>query len=90
MTNRDIIQRFINGASRGVCNHLTIRSDELINYTTPILRRITAEHMLLDARKYSVTTSRVQSTIRAALSSAGFECVDSNDVSAVVYTKGGM
>jgi len=82
MTNQTIITNFINGATSGHtpmreiqdyyyttkgCT-LSIAGNELINYTTVIATR-DGDTILLNNKKYSRTTSKIQSLIkRIALS----------------------
>lgn len=63
MKNVDIIREFARGAERGKCGNLSIIGDKLINYRTVIAERV-SDGIRLNTRKYSATTSRIQSLIR--------------------------
>lgn len=66
MSILDVVIAFSNGATSGSASgkRVRIEGDKLINYNTVIAVR-TAEGVRLNARKYSSTTSRLQSKIRA-------------------------
>lgn len=66
MTNRDLIRNFRNGATRWVASHLYINGDELINYSTVIAYRKDGK-FYLNNRKYSASTSKIQSYCRQIL-----------------------
>lgn len=63
MTNFDLIKEFNNGATRGVASHLYIKGNELVNYSTVIAWRDANGGIHLNKRKYSTTTSKIQSKI---------------------------
>lgn len=67
MTNQDLIRKFKEGATRGVANHLYILDDELVNYSTTIAIRKPNGKFAINKRKYSQTTSKIQSKIRYIL-----------------------
>ena len=64
MKNVDLIRKFGNGATSGKCGNLKIDGNNLINYSTVIAQRVT-NGIKLNVRKYSRTTSKIQSTIRS-------------------------
>lgn len=63
MTKTELIQKFINGAEKGKGSNLYIRGNHLINYNTVIASR-DGEKIILNAKKYSSTTSRNQNIVR--------------------------
>lgn len=67
MTNRDIIENFKNGATRGIACHLYIKGNELINYSTTIAIRKDNGKFAINKSKYSATTSKIQAMIRRTL-----------------------
>lgn len=62
----DLILNFRDGATKGKASggRVRIEGDKLINYDTTIAIR-TKEGIKLNCKKYSMTTSRLQNTIRA-------------------------
>ena len=66
MTNQELIREFKNGAVKGVASHLYIKGDELINYSTTIAYRKDGK-FYLNAKKYSPSTSKIQSYCRSIL-----------------------
>ena len=72
MTTINLIKSFANGATSGHTSKspfygdiyvASIRNDILFSYRTPIAKR-TNEGIILNKRKYSSTTSKLQSYIR--------------------------
>ena len=63
MTNNDLIRAFNQGATRGIASHLYIKGAELINYSTVIAWRDINVGVHLNKRKYSSTTSKIQSAV---------------------------
>lgn len=63
MNNEKFIKMFANGATRGKYSNLRIDGDRLINYWTVIAERV-AGGIRLNERKYSRSTTRIQSLIR--------------------------
>ena len=63
MGKRQLLESFINSATKGSSSNLIIRDNELINYSTVIARR-EGNKIILNNRKYSPTTSRNQNIIR--------------------------
>ena len=72
MTNIEIIKSFANGATTGHTSKspyygdiyvVSIIDDILFSYRTPIAKR-TNEGIILNKRKYSSTTSKLQNYIR--------------------------
>lgn len=64
MRNKEFIKMFANGATRGQYSNLRIDGDKLINYWTVIAERVEGG-IRLNERKYSRSTSAIQSLIRA-------------------------
>ena len=63
MSNKDFIKKFAQGATRGQYSNLRIDGDKLINYWTVIAERVEGG-IRLNERKYSRSTSAIQSLIR--------------------------
>ena len=73
MTTIDLVKSFANGATSGntglsqyyggTITRASIRNDILYSYRTPIAKR-TSEGIILNKRKYSSTTSKLQNYIR--------------------------
>ena len=75
MTNRDFIREYIRGDKKvGAYCHLGYAEDKLINYST-VICIIDRENKRarVNKRKYSVTTSKIQSELRFQLRKEGFE-----------------
>lgn len=74
MTNKELIKEFIRGNRRyGATNHLGYTDNKLYNYSTVICEIDRANRKaLFNCRKYSTTTGRIQSTLRAELEMFGF------------------
>lgn len=70
MTNKEVAQAFVDGAIKGRSLHMFIEGDTLYSYGYhfPIARRAGIGKMLVNADKYSRTTSRHQSMLRQVLS----------------------
>ena len=71
MTNIDLIKKFSKGATRGGSGgrlygryNLRIEGDNLVNYSTIIAKRVENNGVILNKKKYSRTTSKIQSYIR--------------------------
>lgn len=75
MKNKDLIYNFIIGYSEGKGSNLYIEGDCLVNYSTVIAKR-SPEGLLLNARKYSVTTSKNQTYIRQIAKELGIEPIE--------------
>lgn len=75
MTNRDLIQEYISGRRRyNATNHLGYTDAKLWNYSTVICEvNRSAKKAKVNVRKYSRTTSKIQSMLRTELAQAGFE-----------------
>lgn len=75
MKNRDIIREFISGTRKfNACGHIGYTENTLWNYST-VLVILDRENKKADfnARKYSVTTSKIQSMLKYELSAAGYD-----------------
>lgn len=75
MKNKDLIYNFIIGYSEGKGSNLYIDDDCLINYSTVIAKR-SSEGLLLNTRKYSVTTSKNQTYIRQIAEELGIDVIE--------------
>lgn len=64
-TTRELARDFVMGANTGSAssNRLRIEGDVLVNYSTAIALRIEGK-IILNARKYSPTTSKHQNRVR--------------------------
>lgn len=71
--NKSIATAFANGATKGKGSHLFIDGDTIYSYGYhfPIARRNADGTVWINPDKYSVSTSRHQSLVRAALATAG-------------------
>lgn len=81
MTNEQIMNDYISG-TRTVygANHLLIDGNVLFNYSTAICEiDREAKKARLNVRKYSTTTSKIQSRLHSLLHQAGFEIEESED-----------
>lgn len=63
MSNKEFIKKFAQGATSGKYSNLRIDGDKLINYWTVIAERVEGG-IRLNERKYSRSTSVIQSIIR--------------------------
>lgn len=84
-TNDDIIRYFLTDVGSKKINNLrTYPRDnnigvELVNYRTTIARRL-GDTVYVTARKYSVTTSKIQSKIKYQASNLGLKVVEVDDI----------
>lgn len=78
MTNKELIKVFISGNKKtAVANHLGFKDDRLINYSTVLCRIDRNEKQaMFNNRKYSPTTSKIQSMLRRELSYSGYEIIE--------------
>ena len=67
MRNIEVIRAFKNGATKGLACHLYIKGNELINYSTTLAWRDENGGFHVNTKKYSVTTSKIQSAIMSEL-----------------------
>lgn len=74
MSNQDFIREYIKGERRfGAYCHLGYADDRLINYSTVICQINRADRTaLVNIRKYSRTTSKIQSQLRSILDREGY------------------
>ena len=63
MRNEDLIEKFCNGSTTGRGSNLYIDNNKLVNYSTTIAQR-TSDGVILNATKYSRTTSKLQNYVR--------------------------
>lgn len=66
MRNNDFIDNFMSGflPEKSVCNHLLVDGNKLYNYSTEILEMDRKNKTIrFNVRKYSSTTSKIQSHI---------------------------
>lgn len=78
MTNYDFIGEFIRGERRfGAYCHLGYSEDKLYNYST-VICTIDRDNKTarLNVKKYSSTTSRIQSMVKGALRKANYEITE--------------
>ncbi len=62
MTQEQLIDEFLNGATEGVCGgsgNLKIKEDKLIHYQTAIAQRY-GEKVIINVTRYSLVTGRLQ------------------------------
>lgn len=90
MTNNDLIAEFIKGKKKcGVASHLGYTDNVLINYSTELCRinraNKTAE---VNSRRYSSTTSKIQTQLRFQLSQAGYVITEYIGPDAVLWNGG--
>ena len=74
MTNKDIIIEFVNGEKRyNAVNHIGYQLEKLYNYST-LMCDINRDNKTaaVNTRKYSNTTTRIQSIIRQVLTDKGY------------------
>lgn len=78
MTNNEAIRAFVNGTmKRGAVNHIGWNNDRFINYSTELCAIDRASGTaLFNTRKYSTTTSKIQSALRRELEAAGFKITE--------------
>ena len=78
MTNLDLIREYISGSeSHNACNHSGYNGDTFVNYRTVLceIDRV-AKTAKLNKRKYSVTTSKIQSYLARELEMAGYKILE--------------
>ena len=63
MRNQEVIRAFGRGATKGLACHLYIKGNELVNYSTVLAWRDENGGFHVNTKKYSVTTSKIQSQI---------------------------
>lgn len=72
MTFQELIDKFLNGAEKGVSGsekkpgNLKIEKNQLIHYQTPILERHGANY-ILNITRYSLQTGQVQKKIKSKI-----------------------
>ena len=69
ITQKDIVQSFVNGATEGRCGgagNLVILGDKLIHYQTIISERVDDKY-IINMTRYSIVTGRVQKEIENAV-----------------------
>lgn len=62
MTQEQLIDEFLNGATEGVCGgsgNLKIKGDKLVHYQTAIAERY-GEKIIINVTRYSLVTGRLQ------------------------------
>jgi hypothetical protein len=74
MTNDKVIERFLNGATYGASHtkNLYIEGNRLVNYYTTIAERV-SDGVVVNVTKYSVTTSKIQSSLLSKISQKGVQ-----------------
>ena len=68
----DLIQAFVNGASKGRGSNLVIEGSVFRNYQTIIARR-QGDKIIINWRRYSQTTSRNQNLLYQFAKAAGYQ-----------------
>lgn len=81
VSNDSVIDAFISGDRKIRSQHLYINRNSngtrtLVNYSTPIAYLSKDGVMYVNSRRYSVTTSKIQNRLRAALSNAKFDTAE--------------
>lgn len=76
-TNKDIINAFINGKAYAHNTNLRVgcNGDRLINYSTTLAQRC-GKKIIVNATKYSVSTSKIQSWLNYAIKDFDLIVVD--------------
>lgn len=68
MKNIDVIERFVNGGTKGKTANLFIEDNKLFNYNTCIAERNDSnESFVVNATKYSMSTTTIQNQLLRAL-----------------------
>lgn len=92
MTNQQLVNCFVDGSMEAaVTNHVGYRGNCLISYSTVIceIDRVN-KTARVNVRKYSATTSRLQSRLLAALQSAGYAIEEYEGSAAYMWNAGYM
>ena len=90
MNNADFIKEFIRGErTYGAYCHLGYSGDKLINYSTVlcIIDRKNKKAQV-NVRKYSSTTSRIQSRLRTTLTQMGYSITEYEGEEAYIWNGG--
>lgn len=90
MTNNEAIRAYVNGTMKhGAVNHIGWNHDRFINYSTELCAiDREAGTALFNTRKYSSTTSKIQSRLRYELEAAGFEIIEVEGEPAYIWNYG--
>ena len=90
MTNKELISEYIKGERRyGAANHLGYDNEVLINYATEICRIDRKNKTAtVNSRRYSRTTSGIQSELRYRLSAAGYTITEYEGEPATMWNCG--
>lgn len=75
MKNREVISAFVNGKSARTTN-LRTDGNKLYNYSTCIGQKLSDGTIIVNSTKYSVTTSKIQTYLRYAVSESGKKSVE--------------
>ena len=79
MKNREVISAFVNGHYvNGQVRTTNLRTDgnKLYNYSTCIGQKLSDGTIIVNSTKYSVTTSKIQTYLRYAVSESGKKSVE--------------
>jgi hypothetical protein len=87
--NTDVIKDFLAGKSASSTKHLYIRTTKngrtLVNYSTVLVYKPEIEDVYyMNKRKYSVTTSKIQTYIRGILSGENVKEMDHSELQEVM------
>jgi len=76
--NEEVVEAFLRGfAARSHNNNLRTDGFELVNYSTLIATRL-GRSVVLNAQKYSKTTSRIQNLVRYKAKEMGYDLMEVN------------
>lgn len=67
----DVYQAWKAGKARKPGSSIWTDGETVYSYNTPIMRRVKGEHIVLNVRKYSVTTTRHQNGLQELLGGIG-------------------
>lgn len=92
MKNTDLIKIYIEGKTTAAsCNHLVFIDDKLVNYSTTIcIIDRDKKTALVNVRKYSVTTSKIQTRLKFELHQAGYTIKEYTGEDATAWNYGYM
>lgn len=78
MKNIEVIRTFVNGGTKAKTKNLHIDGDKLINYNTCIAVRKSG-NIVINNKKYSVTTSKIQNMLRREIPSYKVQEVETEE-----------
>lgn len=77
MRNQDVIKKFVNYAEEAETLHVRSNGDKLFNYGTCLAQRYNGK-IIVNVTRYSVTTSKIQSSLKHELS--GYQVIEVSGV----------